>query len=148
MNCLTFIHAATTATSQSYVEFFASPENVERAIAACKDRPELDYFATNQSGDVKSRGLTGTTALTWGVFPSREVQQPTIFDPETFQVWRKEAFSMWLTFWASLHDEESPSYKTLHDIHDSFYLVAIVCNNFLSDSLWLVLNGMLHNKIT
>ncbi len=120
---------------------------MERAIAACKDRPELDYFAMNQSGDVKSRGLIGTTALTWGVFPSREVQQPTIFDPETFEVWRKEAFGMWLTFWASLYDEESPSYKTLHDIHDSFYLVAIVCNDFLSDSLWLVLNGMTQDNL-
>ncbi len=129
--------------SQSYVEFFASQENVERAIAACEDRPHIDYFASNANGDVKSRGLTGTSALTWGVFPSREVQQPTIFDPDTFLVWRKEAFSMWLTFWACLYDEESPSYKTLHDIHDSFYLVAIVCNDFSSDSLWLVLSGIL-----
>ncbi len=119
---------------------------MKRAIAACKDRPELDYFVVNQSGDVKFRGLGGTTALTWGVFPSREVQQPTIFDPETFLVWKKEAFSMWLTFWASLYNEESSSYKTLHDIHDSYYLVAIVCNDFISDPLWTVLHGMLQDK--
>ncbi len=116
---------------------------MERAITACNGRPELGYFAVNSNGDVKSRGLTGTTALTWGVFPCREVQQPTIFDPDTFLVWRKEAFSMWLTFWAFLYDEESPSYKTLNDIHDSFYLVAIVCNDFILDPLWPVLIGML-----
>lgn len=43
-------------------------------------------------GNTRSRGIKGTTALSWGVFPNREVQQPTIFDPETYMVYEIVAF--------------------------------------------------------
>lgn len=32
--------------------------------------------------------------LTWGVFPDKEILQPTIFDPSTFLVWKTEAFQV------------------------------------------------------
>jgi hypothetical protein len=32
--------------------------------------------------------------LTWGVFPDKEILQPTIFDPSTFLVWKHEAFQV------------------------------------------------------
>lgn len=32
--------------------------------------------------------------LTWGVFPNCEILQPTIFDPDTFHVWKNEAFKV------------------------------------------------------
>lgn len=33
--------------------------------------------------------------LTWGVFPNCEILQPTIFDPDTFHVWKNEAFKVY-----------------------------------------------------
>lgn len=35
------------------------------------------------------------TALTWGVFPNKEIQQPTIYDSEIFSFWKEEAFNSW-----------------------------------------------------
>ncbi len=30
-------------------------------------------------------------AVTWGVFPAREVVQPTVVDPQSFLVWKARA---------------------------------------------------------
>lgn len=30
-------------------------------------------------------------AVTWGVFPGKEIVQPTVVDPESFQVWKVRA---------------------------------------------------------
>ena len=53
----------------------------------------LSLHAINLSGDECSVGVFdphSTTAVTWGVFPNREIVQPTVFDPETFAIWSKE----------------------------------------------------------
>lgn len=126
--------------------------------------------------------------LTWGVFPDKEILQPTIFDPSTFLVWKTEAFQvpsdtdttpclsshhpfsscprlapsplsppslaliphpihpvharlsrpspaclqLWLSLWASIYDDESASSALVHQIHDSFFLVAIIDNDYTS----------------
>ncbi|CAN0405301.1 unnamed protein product, partial [Ectocarpus sp. 13 AM-2016] len=54
------------------------------------------------------------------------------------QVWKGEAFRLWVDMWASLYDDESKSAELLHDIHDSYYLVAVVDNNFIDGNLWEV----------
>jgi methylenetetrahydrofolate reductase (NADPH) len=124
---------------KAYVEFFCTPDHLDHVIVACAKRAHLDFFAVNADGETKNKGLRSTTALTWGVFPSREVQQPTIFDPDTFLVWRQEAFSLWLTLWAGLYDDESMSARVLHELHDTCYLVAIVNNDYVSpEELWEV----------
>ncbi|CAM9308538.1 unnamed protein product [Ectocarpus sp. 12 AP-2014] len=121
---------------KAYVEFFTSEALLDEVLEACASRPELNYYAVDVRGRTRSRGVKGTTALSWGVFPNREVQQPTVFDPETYMVWKGEAFRLWVDMWASLYDDESKSAELLHDIHDSYYLVAVVDNNFVDGNLW------------
>ena len=72
--------------------------------------------------------------MTWGVFPGREVIQPTVVDPEAFMVWKDEAFSLWLQPWAAIYDDESLSFELLHRVHDSYFLVNIVDNDFVGDN--------------
>ncbi|KAG5175982.1 methylenetetrahydrofolate reductase-domain-containing protein [Tribonema minus] len=121
---------------KAYVEFFTSPEGLERVLSVCEGRPHLSYYAVDAEGDCRSRGGRGTTALTWGVFPDKEVLQPTIFDVETFLVWRNEAFNLWTHLWATAYLEDSRSAALLHDVHDTYYLVAIIDNDFFQDDLW------------
>jgi methylenetetrahydrofolate reductase (NADPH) len=87
------------------------------------------------SGDGSSSALgmgDGVTALTWGVFPNKEVIQPTIFDPETFLgVWAEEAFSLWVA-WIHLYDPGTASRALLQSVRDSYYLCAIVDNDYVS----------------
>jgi len=61
-----------------------------------------------------------------------------VFDPDLFTgVWSDEAFSLWQTMWLSLYDEDTTSYEIVETIHDSFFLVAIIDNDYIKgDNLW------------
>ena len=50
-------------------------------------------------------------AVTWGVFPGREVLQPMVVDPHAFNIWKQKAFDLWLREWARLYPADSASYK-------------------------------------
>uniref|UniRef100_A0A670JXT2 MTHFR SAM-binding regulatory domain-containing protein n=1 Tax=Podarcis muralis TaxID=64176 RepID=A0A670JXT2_PODMU len=54
-----------------------------------------------------------------------------------------EAFALWIEQWAKLYEEESPSRMILQYMHDNYYLVNLVDNDFPLDScLWQVLEDM------
>ena len=59
------------------------------------------------------------------------------------KVWKGEAFRLWVDLWASLYDDESKSAELLHEVHDTYYLVAVVDNNFIDGNLWEVRNGVI-----
>ena len=115
----------------------------------------LSLHAINLNGDECSVGAFDphkTTAVTWGVFPNREIMQPTIFDKETFNIWSKEgckycmktfsivliidqldtflrfilAFELWVKAWACIYDDESCSAELIYDIYENYYLVSHV----------------------
>ncbi|XP_024627731.1 E3 ubiquitin-protein ligase trul-1 isoform X1 [Medicago truncatula] len=66
----------------AYLEFFCSKEKLDALIEKSKDRPFLTYMAMNKEGIWKSNaGQTDVNAVTWGVFPAKEIIQPTIVDP-------------------------------------------------------------------
>ncbi len=46
-------------------------------------------------------------AVTWGVFPAREVVQPTVVDPQSFLVWkaRRSRLPTEALLWLLLHRE-------------------------------------------
>lgn len=108
---------------KAYVEFFASPSLLESTIEVLKKHHNhLSYYAVNAQKQELSSGKKTVTALTWGVFPDKEVMQPTIFDPEIFTVWSHEAFTLWTKSWASLYDDETDSCALLYD-------VSLFCSN-------------------
>jgi len=130
---------------KAYVECFCSPATLPFLLRACEEYPDVNIFAVNFQGETHSIGIEalGTTALTWGVFPNREIIQPTIFDPEAFVVWKDEAFQLWLQLWASLYDEDSVSCELLHEVHNTFFLVAVIDNDFVDGELWSVFEDAL-----
>jgi methylenetetrahydrofolate reductase (NADPH) len=117
---------------KSYIEFFVSPENASRLIRMVSLHESMNLYAVNNKGNEMRAGLNGggVTALTWGVFPNREILQPTIFDPETFLIWAEEAFSLWTSMWLNLYEFGSQSFDLIEDIRDNYYLVAIIDNDF------------------
>ena len=119
---------------KAYVECFVSPEKANRLTQMVTNNPNLNLYAVNFTGHELRVGVEegGVTALTWGVFPNREILQPTIFDPEIFLVWAEEAFSLWSAMWLNLYDFGSDSYELIKSMRDSYYLVAIIDNDFTS----------------
>lgn len=74
-------------------------------------------MAVNKEGTWMSNvGPGEVNAVTWGVFPAREIIQPTVVDPSSFMVWKDEAFEIWSRGWALLYPEDDPSRKLLEEV--------------------------------
>jgi len=116
---------------KAYLEFFCSPENLSALRKELESRPSIQFQAINLKGElISSPSAKKTTACTWGVFPGREIVQPTIVDTESFKAWKDEAFSLWISQWASIYEPDSKSCKLIEEIHSTYYLVNMVDNNY------------------
>ncbi|KAI8870171.1 methylenetetrahydrofolate reduct [Ramicandelaber brevisporus] len=138
---------------KSYVEFFVSPDQIDDLIARLDTNPDLTYYAVNKKGELRTNTRNdGPNAVTWGVFPGKEIIQPTIVEVVSFLAWKDEAFELW-SAWARLFDEkpaepaapangtanghaaadddkDSQTSNLLHSIADTWYLVNVVNNDF------------------
>ncbi|KAL7509320.1 hypothetical protein ACHAXN_006752 [Cyclotella atomus] len=130
---------------KAYFECFVSPERANRLTQMVANHPSINMYAINNLGQELRAGVEegGVTALTWGVFPNREILQPTIFDPDIFAVWAEEAFSLWSSMWLSLYEYDSESYELIERIRDTYYLVALIDNDFSSGENEFVLLDLL-----
>lgn len=65
-------------------------------IVCCsfKSFPSLTFHAVNSTGE-NCNNCDSVNAVTWGVFTGREILQPTVVDPESFEAWREEAFEVY-----------------------------------------------------
>ena len=132
------------------MEFFTSGENVKVLKKILPDYPQVNYHIIDYKGEEDYTNCDQDTpvAVTWGVFPGREVIQPTVVDPHSFKVWKDEAFSLW-NEWAALYEENSTSRSILCDIRDKYHLVNLVDNDFPSECcLWDLLKQMLATRGT
>jgi len=129
---------------KAYCECFASPENADKLVAMVTANPSMNLYAINNLGHDFHVGAEdgGVTALTWGVFPNREILQPTIFDPTAFLVWAEEAFSLWTSMWLNLYDIDTESYNLIESIRDTFFLVAIIDNDFTTPTESQIFNAI------
>ena len=100
----------------------------------------LTYHAINVNGDAvmgPSRHLPlKVNAVTWGVFPGREIIQPTVVDPQSFRTWKDEAFGLWVSQWAALYDQDNAAdvqaSRLIHEVHDTWWLMNIVDNDYVT----------------
>jgi len=120
---------------RSYLEFFVSPENLNKLLQGFASQTHILYIASNKAGDV----VTNTdemraNAVTWGVFPGREVQQPLVTHGPSFLSWKEEAFALW-SDWTGLYPPESASWPLLNHIQNQWHLVSILDDNFCAGDL-------------
>jgi len=133
---------------KAYLEFFVSRKFERKLLETLAKYPSVNYHVVNHDGSVDETNCDAVepVAVTWGVFPGREIVQPTVVDPVSFRVWKDEAFALWLEKWARLYDADDASNKILHDIHDTHLLVNLVDNNFpAKNCLWDLLDDMLRD---
>lgn len=115
---------------KAYLEFFVRPELLSQLIKRIERDPRITYYAVNKQGDLRTNTHSeGPNAVTWGVFPGKEIVQPTIVEAVSFIAWKDEAFELG-NQWANLYPEGSESNKLIHKIMDESYLVNIVANDF------------------
>ena len=110
---------------KSYLEVLVHPALFPKVIERANQHPELTYYAVTKSGELQSNTPNeGPNAVTWGVFPGKEIVQPTIVESVSFLAWRDEAFQLGID-WAECFDSSSPSRKLIQSIMTGWHLINI-----------------------
>ena len=129
---------------KAYLEFFCSPILLKLLMDAMEEHPTLRYHAVDANGNTYTNTKSScASAVTWGVFPNKEVQQPTVIDPQSFLVWKDEAFRLWIRQWATIYNDESKSHDLIYNIHDTFFLVNVVDNNFIDGDIFSIFSDII-----
>ncbi|XP_038074265.1 methylenetetrahydrofolate reductase-like [Patiria miniata] len=135
---------------KAYLEFFTSRENAAALLDVLRDYPAVTYHVVNHNGkeDISNADRQRPIAVTWGVFPGAEIIQPTVVDPVSFMVWKDEAFGLWKHQWGHIYPDNSPSRQIIDHIHNTFYLVNLLNNDYIKDDFLIfeVLEKMLARR--
>ena len=118
---------------KGYVEFFCSPETFKAFSQQMQQHATMSFMAARKSGDVVS-DCAARTCVTWGAFPQREIAQPFVVCPVAFKAWRDEAFALWTSQWGQVVSDAGK--KQLAEICDSWYLVSVLENDYVSGDLF------------
>jgi methylenetetrahydrofolate reductase (NADPH) len=122
---------------KSFIEFFCTSEfliNLQSSILKTTSQ-DLTYLAVNNKKEFKTNltkskaGEYDINTVTWGVFTSREIIQPTQIDKESFLAFSEEAFQLW-NDWSLLYPPKSKTNQFLNSIGDEVWLVNIVQNDY------------------
>ncbi|MCJ1464511.1 hypothetical protein MMC07_003124 [Pseudocyphellaria aurata] len=117
---------------KAYLEILVAPELISDLIKQIGKDPGVTFYAVNKDGDLRTNAPSdGPNAVTWGVFPGKEIVQPTIVETVSFLAWKDEAFRFG-TDWAECHPPQSRSRDLIKSIMARWYLVNIVHNDFHS----------------
>ena len=71
----------------------------------------------------------------------KEIVQPYVFDKASFTAWKDEAFDLWTSEWGNLYDLGSPSQALLQEIQSTYYLVALLDNDYVPRDVFGVLGA-------
>ena len=115
---------------KAYLEVLISPEIISELITRVERVPDLTFYAVNRHGDLTTNADGGPNAVTWGVFPGKEIVQPTIVETISFLAWKDEFFRLG-DDWAHCYDASSPSRRLIESMMDGWYLLNIgrFCNH-------------------
>lgn len=131
---------------KAFVELFIPKEEwlgeVLPRLSKYTDDKTITYFAGDCQGNIKSNlsiGHNSKNAVTWGIFPMKEVLQPTIIDFESFKAWNEEAFHLWIE-WARCYKKNSKSFDLLNSINKNYILISLIHHDFQNEqALWEIL---------
>ncbi|KAI0876997.1 methylenetetrahydrofolate reductase 2 [Hypoxylon argillaceum] len=151
---------------KAFVEFFISTtawRDLHKKLASPEVRGMVTYYATNAAGDFVSSDLpsdvsapeatettnasnddysigeSSTNAVTWGVFPGKEIVTPTIIEEVSFRAWAEEAFGLF-SEWAQVYGKGHDSAKLLEAAHADCWLVNIIHHDYMDkEALWSLL---------
>lgn len=115
---------------KAYLELLISPTIIDEVMSRVEKNPDLTYHCINQDGALRTNTDDRQNVLTWGVFMSSEIKQPTIIETESFMAWKDQAFALG-SDWTHCQQPGSESRALLERLIDNWYLVTIgeFCSN-------------------
>ena len=110
---------------KAYLELLVPPSMIDEVIERTTEDEDMTFYAVNKAGDLRSNAPgEGPNAVTWGVFPGKEIVQPTIVEAISFMAWKDEAFRLGAD-WARCYEAGSPTRTLLENVVTNWYLVNI-----------------------
>lgn len=109
---------------KSYLELFVSPEVLTDLITNIERDPDMTYYAVDKDGTLKTNCHEGPNAVTWGVYPGKEIIQPTVVETISFMAWKDEAFRLGED-WAHCYELATPARHLIQGIMDTWWLINI-----------------------
>ena len=115
---------------KAYLELLVFPSLIETVLERIEKNKDLTYYAVNKNGTFRTNTRDeGPNAVTWGIFPNREIVQPTIVETVSFLAWKDEAFKLGED-WSRCYPADSGSRQLIEEVMNQCYLVNIVNNDF------------------
>ncbi|KAF7430878.1 hypothetical protein PC9H_006592 [Pleurotus ostreatus] len=115
---------------KAYLEFFVNPTLLNILLSHIERDGNITYHVINKRGDLRTNTQSeGPNAVTWGVFPGKEIVQPTIVEAVSFMAWKDEAYELGQQ-WARIYESGSVPNKVVSDIMNTYLLVNVVHNDF------------------
>ncbi|KAL2443899.1 Methylenetetrahydrofolate reductase 1 [Exophiala dermatitidis] len=115
---------------KAYLELLIFPSIFNTVLERLDANKNLTYYAVNKKGELHTNTKDeGPNAVTWGIFPNREIVQPTIVETVSFLAWKDEAFRLGQD-WSRCYPAGSGPRKLIEKMMDECYLVNIVNNDF------------------
>lgn len=112
---------------KAYLEFFVKPALLTLLLSHIERDGNITYYVINKRGDLRTNTHSdGPNAVTWGVFPGKEIVQPTIVEAVSFMAWKVRIF---LFFFLSTH---TPPPSPLSALGLFFWGVTRLTNTSLS----------------
>lgn len=147
--------AAGFVFQKAFVEFFLPKDDwfkLREKMQTAEIEGTVTWYAANAAGTFESSDLSGglgrettasTNAVTWGVFPGKEIITPTIIEEVSFRAWAEEAFGIWQE-WARVYArpgrENEGTRKCLENVRQDVWLVNIIHHDYIDrKSLWKLL---------
>lgn len=140
---------------KAFVEFFVPTTDWTRLharLTSAEMKNRVWFYAANAKGDFLSSDFSGgldeevkeagTNAVTWGVFPGKEIITPTIIEEVSFRAWAEEAFGIWAE-WAQVYGKGSASEGLLAKLRGELWLVNIIHHEYVErEALWEFLDSV------
>lgn len=134
---------------KAFAEFFMPADDWKRLhekLSSPEMKDRAWFYAANAEGDFLSSDFSGglnleakeagTNAVTWGVFPGKEIITPTIVEEVSFRAWAEEAFGIWGE-WAQVYGKGSESAQLLERLKGELWLVNIIHHEYVDkEALW------------
>lgn len=129
---------------KAYLEILVPPTLIKSILERISNNDEITYYSVNNNGDLETNAPLGggPNAVTWGIYPGKEVIQPTIVEKISFLAWKDEAFRLSME-WSNCFETDSAAHKFVQSISESWYLINIVHNDFQSpNGIFDLLDGI------
>ena len=115
---------------KAYLELLIFPSIFDTVLERLNQNPNLTYYCVNAAGKlITNTKDEGPNAVTWGIFPNREIVQPTIVETVSFLAWKDEAFRLGED-WAKCYPADSGTRRLIQKLMSECWLVNVVDNDF------------------